>query len=259
MIKTGTVLISGGSQGIGESLARRFALAGYRVGITGRNKTKMNALMESLPGQGHFYIEGDMASDPFYDTLEKTLEEKCPDGIDILINNAGINHIGKIEEIKAQSLREVLEINVVAVARFTQTALPFLKKGQQKKIINVSSIVGVMGVPGRSAYSASKYALEGFSSAWANELYRDGILVQVIRPAGVSTRFHHNTQTDGSTPKSSVSVKTPEQIAEEIFRLSRSRRYSVAPGFKNAFYQWLARYVPALLNSGLRARFEKAR
>ncbi|GEM_PF-2459153 len=259
MTKTGTVLISGGSQGIGESLARRFALAGYRVGITGRSQDKLQTVTESLPGDGHFSLQGDMLTDSFYDRLEQALMEKCPDGIDILINNAGINHIGKIEEIKAKSLREVLEINVVAVARFTQTALPFLKKGKQKKIINVSSIVGVMGVPGRSVYSASKYALEGLSAAWANELQKDGISVQVIRPAGVSTGFHHNTQTDGSTPKSSVSVKTPEEIAEEVFKLSRSRRYSVAPGLKNAFYQWLARFAPALLNSGLRSRFEKAK
>lgn len=254
-----TAVISGATQGIGKELAVLLAEKGVRLLLLGRNKKALQELAKVLPQSSlgaHELVAGDLSDEKTFKSIGKVLSDRFG-AVDALVNNAGVNHVGKIEEISLENVRHAFEINVFAAIRLTQIVLPFLEKGKAKKILNVSSVVGVMGVPGRSIYSASKYALEGFSAALSNELNSRGIDVLVIRPAGVSTGFHENTQSDGHTPRSTLSVKTPAEIAREMEKMLRLNIHSRAPGTKNKLYQFLVRIAPGIINWGLRRRFQK--
>src|SRR4030095_11905611 len=111
-------------------------------------------------------------------------------GIDVLVNNAGRGLSATFEDTKPEELRELLELNVMAVFTATQAVLPGMRARGRGHVINVSSIVGQRGVPYRSAYSATKFALGGLSEALRVELAGTGIQVSLVYPIGTATEFH---------------------------------------------------------------------
>lgn len=253
-----TVLITGASAGIGAACAKIFARENWRVLLLGRNKAELQKVTSELWGDGHRYLAIDLSLQNCENKLTAFLKKNSLTHLDLLINNAGINHIGLLGTIDINNAQAVFAVNVLAVICVTQSVLPYLiaARGQ---IINVSSIVGTAGIPNRSVYSASKAALEALSQAWRIELAQHGVAVSVIRPAGVTTSFHYRTPTDGKTPRSTISVRTPEKIAREIMSLSQTRRRSRAPGMRNALYQFVARYLPLLFEFALKWRMRKER
>lgn len=266
------ILITGASSGIGAACARQFAKAGYKVIALGRDKKRLNEIKNLLPRKNHLVFALDMTQESQMQKLKKQLEKELPYGLSIVLANAGINHIGTLQETSKEKIQKVMDINFTANVSLLQICVPLLKKNMQaqknpsynnvsknkkSQIIFVSSIVGVIGVPARGIYCASKWALEGFAQTMKAELKADGIAVKVMRPAGVSTSFHENTQVDGHTPRSNISVKSPEAIASSIYKLAHSNKFSRAPGIQNSLIQFLGRHVPALLTGFLSKRFQK--
>ncbi|MCB1199418.1 MAG: SDR family NAD(P)-dependent oxidoreductase [Leptospiraceae bacterium] len=256
-----TVIISGATRGIGARTAQRYSRAGWRVVCLGRDKKQLAETLADLPGQGHVLWSGDLTDNASAKKLSSFLNKNLLEGAQQLICNAGINHIGSLVETDIEKARLVMDTNYIANLILVKSTLPLLhrsvKCGYDTRILFVSSIVGVLGVPRRGVYSASKWALEALAATLRVEMIDFGIKVQIIRPAGVSTDFHHNTPTDAKTPKSSISVRSPEQIADKIFKLTHLKQYSMAPGFLNAGIQWLGRHFPGSLVSGMYKKFRK--
>ena len=181
-----TVLITGASSGLGQAAANRFAAAGWNVVATMRRPEDGAALAE-LPGVLVTRLDvQDVAS----------IEEAVAAGIarfgrvDVLVNNAGFSMGGVFESIPAEKAREQFDVNVFGVMDVTRTVLPHFRENRAGAIINISSRAGLIGMPLISLYSASKFALEGFSEALAHELAPLGIRVKLVIPAGgVATNF----------------------------------------------------------------------
>ena len=118
--------------------------------------------------------------------------EKAFGGLDILINNAGIGATGHFADCGPERLRQIMEVNFFGLTETTRAFLPMLKKGVKPAIVNISSIAGKRAIPARSEYSASKFAVQGFSEALRAELAKDGVDVLVVCPGLTQTNFSSN-------------------------------------------------------------------
>ena len=179
-----TVLITGASSGIGLTTANKFHELGYRVYGTSRKNRVPNIYPFKM-------LTLDITDQASVDRCINDIANQAG-RIDILINNAGASLIASAEDTTPSHIQQQLEVNFLGTTRVIQTVLPVMRKAQQGKIINISSLVGFAAIPFMSAYSASKFALEGYSEALYHELLPLGIHVSLIRPGMVKTPFFKN-------------------------------------------------------------------
>jgi short-subunit dehydrogenase len=160
------ILITGASRGIGESLAHAFALAGARVALVARNRDPLEALAAELGGTAHV---ADLSDPIQVGSLIARLED---DGgpIDVLVNNAGIENPGSFINAPADEMRQVTQVNYLAPAELCRQAIPAMLRRGGGHIVNVSSMGGVMAVPGAVTYCASKAALSHFTAGLRADL-----------------------------------------------------------------------------------------
>lgn len=237
---TGRVaIVTGASSGIGEATARLMARAGMRVALCARRKDRLEKLAAEIRSAG-----GQASVHPLDVTdatgLRWMVDEVAGQWgrIDVLVNNAGRGLAATFEQTTAEEFRALLELNVLAVFTATQAVLPVMRRQRRGHIINVSSVVGRRGVPYRSAYSATKFALGGLSEALRVELTGTGIAVSLIYPIGTATEFH--TAEPQKVPWRPVGpMQTAERVARAILRCVRRPRPEVYP-------YWLARILAAL-------------
>jgi hypothetical protein len=168
--------------------------------------------------------------------------------IDVVVHNAGINHIGRIAEIQPANAERTFHTNTFSLIHVAQATEAWLAAAPEPQFVLISSLMQHFAMPGRSVYAASKAAAEIFARAWAQELkaQKSHIRVKIFRPAGIETNFHHNTPTDGAAPRSNVSRMPPEKVARYAMKLIRSKRSELAPGFGNRLVAFVARHFPAL-------------
>ena len=187
------VLITGSSQGIGRALAIEAAKRGMKVLASARSQPLLNELANDVR-EGHGVIETVRA-----DVTKSTDRQAMIDvavrhfgGLDVLINNAGIGATGHFMDSDPEILRHIFETNFFGLTETTRAFLPILKQGVTPAIVNISSVVGKRALPARSYYSASKFAVAGFSESIRAELAKDGIDVIVVSPGLTQTNFSKN-------------------------------------------------------------------
>ncbi|MSQ96477.1 MAG: SDR family oxidoreductase [Gemmataceae bacterium] len=187
------ILITGASQGIGKALAEAAAARGAKVLACARKVELLNDVAQQIRAKGGVIevVQADITSPDDRQRLVETAE-KVFGGLDILVNNAGIGATGHFADCSAERLREIMEVNFFGLTETTRVFLPLLKKGNQPAIVNISSIAGKRGIPARSEYSASKFAVQGFSEALRAELAKDGVDVLVVCPGLTQTNFSQN-------------------------------------------------------------------
>lgn len=183
-----TILITGCSSGIGFDTAITLQKTGYQVIASCRKQEDLQRLINS--GLDAVLLDvNDSASiqAAFAEVLTKTGGK-----LDVLINNAGYGQAGALEDITRDVLREQFETNVFGLLELTNLAIPVMRSQGQGRIINLSSILGVISLPFRGAYNASKYAVEGLSDTLRLELRSSGIEVITIEPGPIESRFRDN-------------------------------------------------------------------
>lgn len=181
-----TVAITGASQGIGKAISEVFAEAGASLVLLSRNKTKLEENIHKLKNQGCSvkYFVLDVSKE---DDVKKVFNEAG--NIDVLINNAGVHFTSSVEEMDTKKWRELLDINLNGAMYCTKFVLQKMLKKNWGRIINISSISGKYGDPFSSAYSASKFALIGFTQSLSNEVARNNITANTICPGWVETQM----------------------------------------------------------------------
>lgn len=178
-----TVLITGGTDGLGRATALLLAESGYRVFATGRNAERREALnfeavRRELPLEA---IAMDVCDDVSVNRAITEIEHKAGP-VDVLVNNAGVAYMAAMEEITIEDLRKQFETNFFAVVRVTQRVLPQMRARRLGRVINMSSVSGIVAAPLFGPYSSSKFALEAISDAWRVELVLYSIPVVLIEP-----------------------------------------------------------------------------
>jgi short-subunit dehydrogenase len=218
------VIITGASMGIGLSTARIFANAGSKVVLVARSSDKLQALAAELHSQGHdvLVLVTDMR-DPA--AVNQMINQACEHygRIDILINNAGQACAGRVADVSPADFQKIIDLNVIGPLHAIQAAVPKMRQNGGGLIINISSMVSKMAIPGLGTYAATKTALNMLSDTARSELAPENIRVITVYPRMTSTDFGRNSignretrQQQRSTGGSNIVVDTPEWVAEKI-------------------------------------------
>ncbi|OZE22514.1 short-chain dehydrogenase/reductase [Rhodococcus sp. 05-2255-1e] len=230
-----TWFITGTSKGFGREWAIAALDRGDRVAATARNTDTLKDLVEQY-GDAILPIEldvNDRAAD--FAAVQQAYDKFG--SLDIVINNAGYGQFGMIEELSEEDARAQIETNVFGALWVTQAALPFMREQGSGHILQVSSIGGISAFPNVGAYHASKWALEGFSQALAQEVEDFGIHVTLIEPGGFSTDW------SGPSAKKSTDIAAYDPIREKAAELRSARQ--ATPGDPVATRSALLKVVDA--------------
>lgn len=184
-IKDSKILITGGSSGIGKAAAKLLSENGAKVGITGRDKTKLEKTAKEINA---FAIHTDVSKESDIELTYKTFLEKFG-GLDCLINNAGIGEFPTLEEITLDAFMKVYSVNVFGAALMAREAAKIFKKQNSGNIINIASTASLKGFARGSIYSSSKFALRSMTECWQAELRPFNIRVMQVNPSEVPTAF----------------------------------------------------------------------
>lgn len=184
-----TALVTGATGGIGESIARALHAQGATVGISGRNKEKLDALAASLGSRVHV-LPADLSDTAATDKLVEDASAAMGK-IDILINNAGLTKDNLALRLKDEDWQAVLYVNLTAPFRLARACLKGMMKNRWGRIVNITSIVGVTGNPGQTNYAASKAGMIGWSKSMAAEIASRNVTVNCIAPGFIATAMTH--------------------------------------------------------------------
>jgi short-subunit dehydrogenase len=245
-------IVTGASSGIGEATARRLDRDGWRLILVARRGDKLESLAGQLRDARALPLDLTGADAP-----ERAREAAESEGsLELLVNNAGAAWMASFGDADGgyENVRRTMEVNFDAVVRLTEALLPLLRRSAPSSIVNVSSTAGRVGRPGVGAYSASKYALAGWSECLQHEERQHGVHVGLVLPGFVATEGFPQEQLLGSARTRWI-VSTPEKVAEAILATGpggKAERYVPRPyGLVPAFLAT----VPALVRrvtSGMR-------
>lgn len=184
-LKGSRVLITGGSLGIGRETARLLVESGAKVGITGRNATRLTLAADSF---GAFPIPADVSREAdVLLTYERFLEQFG--GLDVLVNNAAVGGFGPLAELDAEHFETVWRINVLGQALMAREAARIFTRQGHGNIVNIASTAATRGYENGTIYASTKFALRGMSECWRAELRRHNVRVFTICPSEVTTAF----------------------------------------------------------------------
>ena len=215
-----TWFITGASRGFGREWAIAALERGDRVAATARDTSSLDDLVEKY-GDALLPLQLDV-TDREADVAAVGQAASHFGRLDVVVNNAGFGHFGFVEELSEQDFRDQMETNVFGAMWITQAALPFMREQGSGHILQVSSIGGISAFPLVGAYHASKWALEGFSQALAQEVAGFGIKVTLIEPGGFSTDW------SGPSAKHSEQLPAYDEVREQVME-ARGQR-NAAPG-----------------------------
>ncbi len=217
-----TVIITGSGSGIGKALALRFAWAGYNIVLSGRRMEKLEevaAEMKPSPGKA-ISVAGDVSKEEDCRQLINAAVNTFG-GVDVLINNAGISMRALFADLDLEVIRKLMDTNFWGAVYCTKFALPYLLKSKGS-VVGISSIAGKKGLPGRTGYSASKFAMEGFMETLRTENLKNDLHVLVACPGFTASEIRNTAlSADGSrqgeSPREEAKMMSAEEVAERIF------------------------------------------
>jgi short-subunit dehydrogenase len=242
------ILITGASQGIGRALAEEASLRGARVLAAARSEELLRELVEEMCADGCTLatVRADVTSAEDRQRMVQAAVDNFG-GLDILVNNAGIGATGHFAEVGPERLRKIMEVNFFGLTETTRACLPLLRQGNRPAVVNISSIAGKRGIPARSEYSASKFAVQGFSDALRAELAKDGIDVLVVCPGLTQTNFSQNMlEQKARQQMDHLRGMTPEQVAVATLRTIERGRNEVCLTFQGRLLVLVSRFLPRL-------------
>jgi short-subunit dehydrogenase len=249
-LQNSRAIVTGASSGIGRAVALELARQGAGVVVVARRADRLHETAAQITAMGRpvEMVVGDITNPVARQCALDAAQAKLG-GLDVLVNNAGVGALGPFADASAQRVRRVMEVNFFSLVEMTRLALPLLEQGVKPIVVNVSSIVGHRGVPNRSEYSASKFAVRGFSEAIRAEFSHLGIDVLVVSPGPTGTEFFDSEierTTDAKWPK-----HTPadvDDVARQIARAICKGRHEIIPYRLGRLLCWLNRLSPRLVD-----------
>ncbi len=260
------VLITGGSEGIGASLAKYLTLLGANVFIVSRNPSKLNIAMknmEDLRQDSHQILQAISLNVSHFSNVEKTLNnifKKENHHIDLVINSAGYSHPAFFVDTPIETFHDMMNVNYFGTVNVLKVMIPYMIKNKKGQILNVSSMAGYLGLFGYSGYCGTKFAVIGLSEALKRELKPYNISVSVLCPPA--------TQTAGFDQENKIkpqeifdiekkaTILTADQVAQETLKQLRSRRFLINPSFDSKVAYLLNRFAPFILELFVKRSFK---
>lgn len=260
MFTNKVVIITGGSDGIGKALTEMVLTMGAKVATCGRNGQKLEDLSKAHPGSPLFTMIADVSKADDCKKFMNIVIEKFG-GIDILINNAGISMRALFKDTDVSTLRNVMDINFWGTVYCTKYALDSIieRKGS---IVGVSSIAGYRGLPGRSGYSASKHAVNGWLEALRTELLDTGVNVMWVCPGFTASNIRNAAlnkegRPQGESPMNESKMMTAEECARHILHAIKKRKRTLVLTFNGKQTVFMNKFFPGLADKFVRKFFFK--
>ena len=261
-MKEKTVIITGGTSGIGKACAEVFGLAGANIVITGRDEQKLQQTADELRKKGIniLAVRADVSREEDNALLvEKTLNTYH--GIDILINNAGISMRALFKDVCLDVIRRVMDVNFLGTVYATKYCLPYIRRAQGS-IVGISSIAGYRGLPGRTGYSASKFAMQGFLEALRTELLQTGVHVLTACPGFTASNIRNTAlaadgSAQGESPRDEENMMSSEEVASHILKAVQKRKRTLVLTRQGKLTIFLNKFFPALTDRLVYNHFTK--
>ena len=240
------IMITGASSGIGAATSLACGQMKARVALVARRRDRLEAVAKDVRDAGGeaLVVPMDLTDGAAVDALPHTVIAAWG-RIDVLVNNAGRGLLARFEDTTPEELRELMELNVVSVARLSRAVLPVMRRQGSGHLINISSLAGRRGTPWRSAYSATKFALGGLSESLRQELRGTGIHVSVVYPVTVPTEFHA-VELRKAASELVGPIQAPEVVARAIVRCIQRPRAAVHPYWPTYPFSLVSAAAPAL-------------
>lgn len=245
------ILLTGASSGIGRALAEQAARAGARLALVARSADRLHELARSLTAAGAeaIAVPGDITSEADRQQMLSTVVDRF-EGLDVLINNAGVGSWCHFAESSEELLRRIMEVNFFAPAELIRLAIPVLRKGRNPAIVNVASMCGRRGMPAWSEYSASKFALCGLTESLRGEMVRFAIDVLLIVPGVTrSELWQHLLRNTGRYQLDVKKGMPPEKVAGGILRALQRNSTETVLGWDARWILRVNRYLPRLVDA----------
>ncbi|WP_422733466.1 SDR family NAD(P)-dependent oxidoreductase [Micromonospora sp. WMMD558] len=266
-----TAVVTGAASGIGEALAHGLARRGSDLVLLDRDARRLDAVVAAIraahPDRQVDTHVVDLADAAATTRVAEDVRTRHP-RIRLLVNNAGVALGGRFDQVTLDEFQWVVDINFRAVVQLTHALLPALKAEPGSHLVNVSSLFGLIGPPGQAAYSASKFAVRGFTEVLRHELADDGIGVTSVHPGGIATRITENARVgsgvsveeyeEGRRQFDKLLSIPPAKAAEVILRGVERRRGRVLIGWSAKLPDLLARIAPAAHGKFLRVGLNRA-
>lgn len=251
--KDKVVVITGASSGIGKALALEFALRGAKTVIGARSTEALKEVALAIQ------IAGGQAAAV---TMDVTLEEDCKKlintavakfgGVDIMICNAGISMRALFDDVDLQVLHRLMDVNFWGTVNCVKYALPYVQ-ASKGSIVGVSSVAGIHGLPGRTGYSASKYAMQGFMDTIRVENLKKGVHVMVACPGFTASNVRFSALTadgssQGESPREEGKMMSSEEVAIRIMKGIVRRKRTVLMEFNGRATTFIKKIAPGMLD-----------
>lgn len=252
-LKGKTVIITGASSGIGEAMAKVYSKMGARLVLGARSGQKLHDLAEQLREEGGEVVY--CVTDVTKPEDCKHLVDKAVDafgGVDILICNAGISMRALFDDVDLSVLHRLMDVNFWGTVYCTKYALPYLQKSKGS-LVGISSVAGLHGLPGRTGYSASKFAMTGFLETVRIENLKKGLHVMVACPGFTASNVRFSAlvadgSQQGSTPRDEGHMMTGEQVAKIVAKGIAKRKRLCLMEIEGRATHFVKKFAPGFLD-----------
>ena len=256
------VIVTGASSGIGKACALAFAKAGADVVLAARSEPELKKVSEEIssPGVKSLCVATDVSKESDCKNLIDTAVKNFGRA-DVLVNSAGISMRALLQDVQFDVLRRVMEINFWGTVYCTKFALPHLLQSKGS-IVCVSSIAGKTGLPGRTGYSSSKFAMEGFLQTVRIENLKKGLHVLVACPGFTASNIRNaalnaSGEKQGESPRDENKMMQPDAVAEKILHAVTKRKRDLVLTSEGKITVLLAKFFPSLLDNLVYNRMAK--
>lgn len=247
------VVVTGASSGIGEAMARQYAAMGAKVVMAARREDELQRIATEISASGGEVV---------YSACDVVCEEDCKrlidraveafGGVDVLICNAGLSMRALFDDCDLKVLHRLMDVNFWGTVNCTKYALPWIQKSKGS-IVGISSVAGIHGLPGRTGYSASKYAMTGFLDTIRIENLKKGVHVMTACPGFTASNVRFSALTadgsqQGETPRNESKMMTPEEVAYIVARGIHRRKRLCLMEWEGRATHFLKKFVPGFVD-----------
>ena len=252
-LKDKVVVVTGASSGIGEAMAREYAKMGAKVVMAARREEELRRIATEIERAG-----GSVA----YTACDVVKEEACKHlidvaverfgGVDVMICNAGLSMRALFDDCDLKVLHRLMDVNFWGTVNCTKYALPYLQRSKGS-LVGISSVAGIHGLPGRTGYSASKYAMTGFLDTIRVENLKKGVHVMTACPGFTASNVRFSALTadgtqQGETPRNEAKMMTPNEVAHIVARGIQRRKRLCLMEWEGRGTHLLKKFFPALVD-----------